>query len=114
MPERALVRWLVISVGLSAILAVLFNFGLRALSVAGQRVGRRPAALTEVTRPTPRSYPHDRKSSRLQDCFGDTSHMMGVTTKSVGRASLRVLQRGAFEGEAMKRGEYLVAFSAWS
>jgi hypothetical protein len=40
------VPWLVISVGLSVILTVLVNVGLRAVPGAGQRIARSLAALT--------------------------------------------------------------------
>lgn len=46
MRERAVMRWLVISVGLSVILTVLLNDGLRAFPAAGQRAARRLATLT--------------------------------------------------------------------
>ena len=47
--EAGTVRWLVISVGLSVILTVLLNVGLRAFPDAGHRVAR---SLTTFTTPS--------------------------------------------------------------
>ena len=55
-------EWLLISLGLSVVLTVLLNVGLRAFPNAGDRLGRR---LDELATPSPDRSPRDGQRVRV-------------------------------------------------